>query len=184
VRLFSLFLLKNAFIIYARAHASARRATVKELIGFAVRTSTVIQVRDPVSPNPAIAGNPFMTSSLSRLVNHQAITRNSGFLKNNVSIKYDEARVRVVELRDLEAWLTELFNTSNKVGISETHNNQDYYFSNIGSGIAVPSRRDLNYLQQIKRYQQIEMDKIPRVLECLVAAGYLEPGNYLVRVSW
>jgi hypothetical protein len=66
----------------------------------------------------------------------------------------------------------------------ETHNNQDYYFSNIGSGIAVPSRHDLGYLQQIKRYQQIEMDKISRVLECLVAAGYLEAGNYLVRVSW
>lgn len=98
-------------------------------------------------------------------------------------LKSAQTTVNVINSNDLMTWLAEITGKSRRVDLLEASNDSDHYFADI-NGDRSGAEYNLECFENMASQGSIEVWNLAPILETLCLAGKLEPGNYLVRVSW
>lgn len=111
------------------------------------------------------------------------LTLHNGFCLrgDRVKLKYTEETLRVVECHDLDAFITELSGHEFECVSSEGWRNDSSSYRVYATGDATDYAKKAWEQQKKGEGQDYSLSNI---LDCLVDEKLLEPGTYLIRVSW
>ncbi len=115
--------------------------------------------------------------------NHLLTLHGGLFLRGDkLKLKYTEETLRVVDYHDLDAFITELSGHEYECVSSEEWSNDSCYRIKVDGEVDDYERE---YWKKQKAGEDPESTYcLPHIMNCMVEEKLIEPGTYLIRVSW